>query len=113
MNDAIPTAWLVLGLIGQGLFASRFLIQWLVSERRGASVVPVPFWWLSIGGGLCLLVYAILRRDPVIVLGQASGLIVYARNLVLIRRQGAAAVPAVPTPAAPPPADDRRSSRAK
>lgn len=80
-------AWLVLGFAGQALFASRFLIQWIASERRKASVVPVLFWWLSLGGGICLLSYAIYRRDAVFIVGQGSGLAVYLRNLVLVRRQ--------------------------
>ena len=85
----IPPAWLVLGFLGQALFAGRFLVQWLASERRRASVVPDLFWWLSIGGGLCLLVYALLRRDAVIVAGQLAGLAVYARNVSLRRREQA------------------------
>lgn len=83
----IPTAWLVLGFFGQAMFSSRFLLQWIASERRRISVVPGLFWWFSIGGGLCLLVYAVLRRDTVIFVGQAAGLIVYTRNIVLLRRQ--------------------------
>jgi len=72
-------------------FSGRFLIQWIASERHKAGVVPVPFWWLSLGGGVCLLSYAISRHDPVFILGQSAGLIVYARNLWLVRRQRAAA----------------------
>ncbi len=84
--DSVPASWLVLGFFGQALFSSRFVVQWIASERRRASVVPALFWWLSIGGGLCLASYAALRRDPVIFLGQAAGLGVYLRNLVLARR---------------------------
>ena len=87
MNLDIPRGWLALGLTGQALFSARFLIQWVASERRKASVVPTAFWWFSIGGGLCLLAYAIFRADPVFILGQSAGLIVYFRNLVLLRRQ--------------------------
>ena len=76
----------LLGLLGQVLFFSRFLVQWLASEKTGKSVVPVSFWYLSIGGGGLLLVYALWRKDPVIVLGQAVGLFVYVRNLMLIAR---------------------------
>ena len=76
----------LLGLLGQGLFFSRFLVQWLASEKTGKSVVPVSFWYLSIGGGLLLLVYAIWRKDPVITLGQLVGVFVYVRNLMLIHR---------------------------
>jgi len=83
------TSWVVLGFFGQALFSARFLVQWLSSERRRASVVPLAFWYLSILGGACLLAYAIWRRDPVITVGQAFGLIVYSRNLILIRRDSA------------------------
>ena len=83
----MPRGWLALGLIGQALFSGRFLVQWIASERRKASVVPTAFWWFSIGGGVCLLTYAIYRGDPVFILGQSAGLIVYLRNLVLLRRQ--------------------------
>ena len=84
MTSSIPTFMLVLGFLGQALFSARFLVQWLVSEKRGESTIPLAFWFLSIGGGLTLLAYAILRRDPVFILGQSAGLVVYIRNLVLI-----------------------------
>ena len=87
MTIDIPTGWIVLGFVGQFFFSGRFLVQWVASERRKQSVVPTLFWWLSIGGGGCLLGYAILRRDPVIVAGQSAGLLVYFRNLMLLRRQ--------------------------
>jgi lipid-A-disaccharide synthase-like uncharacterized protein len=87
MNLDIPRGWLALGLTGQVLFSARFLVQWVASERRKASIVPTAFWWFSIGGGLCLLTYAIYRADPVFILGQSAGLIVYLRNLALLRRQ--------------------------
>jgi len=88
LNPAgIPGAWLALGFVGQALFAGRFVVQWVASERRHASVVPRLFWWLSIGGGLCLLGYALLRHDAVIVAGQLGGLAVYARNVALLRRR--------------------------
>jgi lipid-A-disaccharide synthase-like uncharacterized protein len=83
----IETWLLVLGLVGQGVFASRFLVQWIVSERKGESVIPVAFWYLSLGGAALLFTYAWLRRDPVFMLGQATGAVVYVRNLVLIRRR--------------------------
>ncbi len=82
MRDAL---WIGVGLAGQVLFTSRFLVQWISSERVGRSVIPTAFWWLSIGGGLTLLVYALWRQDPVFILGQTFGLIVYGRNLMLIR----------------------------
>lgn len=78
---------LVLGFIAQGLFASRFLVQWIASERAKRSVVPISFWFLSVSGGALLLLYAVLRKDPVFILGQASGLIIYSRNLYLIYRE--------------------------
>jgi lipid-A-disaccharide synthase-like uncharacterized protein len=84
--------WLAVGLLGQALFSARFLVQWIASERLRKSVVPHQFWYFSIGGGLSLLVYAIHRLDPVFILGQAAGLVVYARNLYFIHRNSAAAV---------------------
>jgi lipid-A-disaccharide synthase-like uncharacterized protein len=78
--------WVALGFIAQGLFFMRFLVQWIASERRRRSVVPLAFWYFSVGGGLTLLAYAIYRRDPVFILGQGAGLFVYARNLWLIYR---------------------------
>lgn len=83
--------WLTIGFSGQMAFSARFLVQWIRSERAGRSIVPVAFWWLSIAGGASLLMYAIYRQDPVFILGQGMGLFVYARNLVLIRRNRAAA----------------------
>jgi lipid-A-disaccharide synthase-like uncharacterized protein len=85
MFDNVDWRWLVVGSVGQALFGSRFLVQWIASERRKASVVPVLFWWMSLGGGLCLLAYAIHKRDPVFIVGQATGFVVYARNLMLVR----------------------------
>src|SRR3954469_17295425 len=76
--------WLIIGFAGQALFTARFLVQWIASERKRDSVVPVAFWWLSLLGGLTLLSYASYRQDPVIIVGQAMGLVVYARNLMLV-----------------------------
>src|SRR5580658_9882110 len=73
--------WLLLGFVAQALFTGRFLVQWIASERAGKSVVPIAFWFFSIGGGVLLLIYALYRRDPVFILGQAFGVFVYARNL--------------------------------
>jgi lipid-A-disaccharide synthase-like uncharacterized protein len=81
-----PKVWLVIGFAGQALFTARFLVQWLVSEKKRDSVVPVAFWWLSLLGGLTLLSYASYRQDPVIMLGQAMGLVVYVRNLMLVNK---------------------------
>ncbi|HEU5393444.1 MAG TPA: lipid-A-disaccharide synthase N-terminal domain-containing protein [Candidatus Methylomirabilis sp.] len=82
--------WLGIGLLGQALFSARFLIQWIASERRKQSVVPVHFWYFSLAGGLTLLLYAVYRLDPVFIIGQLSGLFIYARNLYLIHRKAAA-----------------------
>jgi lipid-A-disaccharide synthase-like uncharacterized protein len=82
--------WLAVGFLGQAFFSARFLVQWIASEKKGASVVPVYFWYFSVGGGLMLLLYAIYRRDAVFILGQGAGLFVYARNLYLIHRKPAA-----------------------
>src|SRR3954470_2246690 len=79
--------WVVIGFLGQAFFSARFLVQWLTSEKRKRSVVPVAFWFFSIGGGATLLAYAIHRRDPVFIVGQFTGLFIYARNLQLIYRQ--------------------------
>jgi lipid-A-disaccharide synthase-like uncharacterized protein len=83
--------WVLIGFLGQGLFMSRFLVQWLASEKVGRSVVPVAFWYFSVGGGVILLIYAIYKKDPVFISGQALGLIVYARNLYLIFAERSAA----------------------
>jgi len=79
--------WVIFGLAGQLLFMGRFLVQWIASERARKSVVPVAFWYFSIGGGLILLSYAIYRADPVFILGQSLGVFIYARNLWLIRAE--------------------------
>lgn len=83
----VETFWLVLGFLAQGLFSARFLVQWVASERAKRSIIPVSFWFLSLGGGLLLLMYAIYRRDPVFILGQSSGVFVYSRNLYLIAKE--------------------------
>ena len=80
----IELIFLVIGFSGQGLFASRFVIQWIYSERKGESVIPLAFWYLSIFGGLGLLTYAIFRKDPVIITGQIFGIFIYLRNIFLI-----------------------------
>jgi lipid-A-disaccharide synthase-like uncharacterized protein len=76
--------WVILGFVAQGFFTMRFVVQWIASERARRSVIPVAFWFFSIGGGALLLVYALYRRDPVFIAGQALGLVVYARNLYFI-----------------------------
>jgi lipid-A-disaccharide synthase-like uncharacterized protein len=85
-----PAGWTTLGFAGQLLFSSRFLVQWWASERRHRVVIPIAFWYFSLFGGLALLAYAWHRRDPVFALGQAGGLLIYGRNLMLTRREPAA-----------------------
>jgi len=82
----LPWTWLAFGYCGQALFTGRMLVQWIATEKRRQSVVPVLFWWLSLFGGLILLIYFVRRGDPVGVLGQLFGFIVYARNLMVISR---------------------------
>ncbi len=79
---------ILIGYLAQGLFAMRFVVQWIASERAGKSVVPTAFWVFSIGGGLMLLGYALYRRDPVFIIGQAFGVFVYLRNLQFVIRGG-------------------------
>jgi lipid-A-disaccharide synthase-like uncharacterized protein len=79
--------WIALGFVAQTLFMMRFAVQWIASERARRSVIPVAFWFFSMGGGILLLIYAIHRRDPVFIAGQTFGLVVYARNLALLRAE--------------------------
>jgi len=83
--------WLVVGIIAQALFTMRFLVQWIASERAGHSVIPVTFWFFSIGGGVLLLIYALSRKDAVFIAGQAFGVFVYVRNLYFVLRDRKAA----------------------
>ncbi len=96
------TLWLTVGFLGQAIFTARFLAQWIASEKRKDSVVPVIFWWLSLAGGTTLLIYANHREDPVIMVGQALGVFIYVRNLMLVakgrRRAAERAARAVPSP---------------
>ncbi len=78
--------WLGIGFFGQSLFFSRWIIQWIASERKSESQMPVAFWYMSLGGGLIVLAYAIHRRDPVFIAGQGIGAFVYLRNLMLIHK---------------------------
>jgi lipid-A-disaccharide synthase-like uncharacterized protein len=82
-----PITWLAVGFAGQALFTARFIVQWVRSERARRSVIPMAFWYLSLAGGMTLLIYAVHRRDPVFILGQAAGAIVYVRNIILIIRE--------------------------
>ncbi len=79
--------WLVLGFVAQGIFGVRFLIQWIASERKKQSVIPIGFWYVSLLGGMMLLTYAIHIKDPVFILGQSTGSLIYGRNLMLIYNQ--------------------------
>jgi lipid-A-disaccharide synthase-like uncharacterized protein len=79
--------WLVFGLVAQLLFAGRFLVQWISSERAGRSVIPYAFWIFSMGGGLMTLLYGIVKREPVIIFGQGVATVIYIRNIVLIHRE--------------------------
>lgn len=81
-----PRFWLALGFFAQFLFFMRFLVQWLVSEKRRKSIIPMAFWYFSLAGGSLLLLYAIWRRDPVFITGQSCGLVIYIRNLMLIHK---------------------------
>jgi len=83
----METTWLIIGFTAQLLFSARFLVQWIASERARKSVVPLAFWFFSLAGGGLLLSYAIWRKDPVFILGQAGGLIIYSRNLHLIIKE--------------------------
>src|SRR4028118_80639 len=76
--------WVAFGLAGQMLFGSRFIVQWISSERKKTSYIQVGFWYLSLCGGIVTAIYAIHRRDPVFIIGQSAGLLVYIRNLMLI-----------------------------
>lgn len=95
------TIWVLIGLFGQGLFMSRFLCQWISSERAGQSVMPEVFWYLSLGGGLIVLAYAIHQRDLVFIISQGMGSLIYIRNIQLIWRKklrmrgNAATIPAI------------------
>ena len=79
--------WLGVGFTAQALFSARFLVQWIASERARRSVIPVAFWFLSLMGGSLLFAYALWRRDPVFIVGQGAGLVIYSRNLYLIYRE--------------------------
>jgi lipid-A-disaccharide synthase-like uncharacterized protein len=82
--------WLVFGLLAQLVFAARFIVQWISSERAGKSVVPFAFWIFSVAGGLMTLLYGIVKREPVIIFGQGLATIIYIRNIMLIFRSGEA-----------------------
>ena len=85
MSSPESAIWIAIGFVGQALFSARFIVQWLMSEKARRSIIPIAFWYFSLAGGAVLLSYAIHKRDPVFIVGQGMGLIVYLRNLYLIR----------------------------
>jgi lipid-A-disaccharide synthase-like uncharacterized protein len=86
--------WITIGFIAQFLFSMRFIVQWLATERARASIIPETFWYFSCAGGVLLLAYALYRMDPVFIVGQAAGLVIYARNIYFIWLGKRAASPA-------------------
>jgi len=82
-----PWGWLVIGFAGQALFSARFLVQWVYSERRKRSLIPIAFWYFSLAGGATLFTYALHIGDPVFILGQSMGVLIYTRNLYFIHRE--------------------------
>jgi lipid-A-disaccharide synthase-like uncharacterized protein len=87
VDSTADAIWVMVGLFGQLMFTGRFIVQWFASERAGRSVVPVAFWYFSIAGSLIVLAYGIHKFDPVIILGQLPGSVIYSRNLWLIHKE--------------------------
>ncbi|TCL00609.1 lipid-A-disaccharide synthase-like uncharacterized protein [Shimia isoporae] len=87
VNNWVEFWWVAFGLFGQLMFTGRFLVQWIASERARRSTVPLAFWYFSIAGALILFTYAVYRQDPVFILGQSFGIVVYTRNLWLIHKE--------------------------
>lgn len=85
--EKVKNPFALLGLAGQAIFFTRFLVQWIASERAGRSLIPIGFWYLSIAGGFMVLLYGFYIWDPVVILGQSTGVFVYGRNLVLVHRE--------------------------
>ncbi len=83
-QSATELTWLAIGFLAQAMFMMRFVIQWVASEKVKRSIVPETFWYFSMGGGLMLLAYSVWRMDPVYILGQALGTVIYARNIYFI-----------------------------
>lgn len=98
MTITIEHIWLAIGFLGQGLFFGRWVIQWIASEKKAESQVPIAFWYMSLIGGLITLAYAIYREDPVFIAGQGIGAFVYIRNLMLISRSNQANQSIGPSP---------------
>ena len=86
MSVTTEQIWLAVGLLAQGCFFMRFFLQWLAAEKAKDSVIPLSFWYFSILGGVGLLAYSIHKKDPVFILGQSTGLFIYVRNLMLIKK---------------------------
>jgi lipid-A-disaccharide synthase-like uncharacterized protein len=84
VTPSTEIVWLFIGLLAQLLFSMRFLVQWIATEKARASIIPETFWYFSFFGGILLLAYAVYRADPVFILGQATGLIIYSRNIYFI-----------------------------
>ena len=93
--------WIAIGLLGQLLFSMRFIVQWVASEKRRESIIPITFWYFSIAGGIVLFAYSLYRADPVFIIGQSMGIFIYGRNLYLIFNQAPAKEAAVPDGARP------------
>ena len=87
--ERIEVFFLLIGFTGQLIFASRFVVQWIYSEKKGRSEIPLIFWYLSIIGGIGLLIYAIFRKDPVLLVGHLLGATIYVRNLLILKKQDA------------------------
>ena len=93
MNELVQNLknpWVIVGFVGQIAFFMRFFVQWIVSEKKKKSVIPKAFWYFSLLGASLLLTYAVIRRDPVFILGQSFGFVVYTRNLILLKRESRA-----------------------
>jgi lipid-A-disaccharide synthase-like uncharacterized protein len=82
--------WMIIGFVGQGFFSARFIVQWVMSEIKKQSIIPLGFWYFSLLGGATLFAYALYKEDPVFIVGQGAGLLIYTRNLYLIRKRSAA-----------------------
>lgn len=78
--------FMLVGLVGQAMFSMRFILQWIASEKAGKSVMPFSFWIFSLGGSMLLLIYAIYRKDPIFILGQAPNILIYSRNIWFIKK---------------------------
>jgi len=82
--------WMIIGFVGQGFFSARFILQWVMSEIKKQSIIPLGFWYFSLLGGAILFAYALYKEDPVFIVGQGAGLFIYSRNLYLIRKRSLA-----------------------